>query len=465
MTTLGWYGLPKAAKKLWLLLACYIFYWFAGGAFAALLAVETILTWLLALAAERRALGRRGLWTALGVLCTLGSLFALKYTHFFLEDILRLPAGFLPTWALPAGISFFSFVMSGYLFDVHQGKYPAERQLLDYALFAAFFPSLLAGPIERGNTLLLQLREPAFADGEGRRRALLRFVWGAAKKLVAADTIGLFVDAAWMDPGAVSCSTMLCAVLLYSVQIYLDFSAYSDMAIGCGEMLGFRLTENFSAPYLSLSVKDFWKKWHISLTSWFREYLYFPLGGSRKGRWRTVVNILIVFAVSGLWHGAAVTFLLWGLLNGVYQVAGMLTLPLRKKLWRWLGLEEDGRLLTAVRCCLTFLLISLTWVFFRSSSVAQAMQVIQRILLILREGLDLASARGLLPSRQIVLLLLGLLPFLWEDIRIVRNRSRQPVLQNPFAYWGLVLVLCLLIAFFGVYGLGFDAREFVYFQF
>ncbi len=465
ITALGWWFLPKKVKKPWLLLACYGFYWLAGGAFVLLLALETLLTWLLARAADRELRGRRGLWTALGVLCTLGTLFFFKYTRFFLEDVLHLSAGFLPEWALPAGISFFSFVMCGYLFDVQQGKYPAEKNLLDYALFAAFFPTLLAGPIERGNTLLSQLREPPSAGGEERRQGLLRFVWGAAKKLVAADTIGLYVDAAWSDPGAVSGGAMLCAVLLYSFQIYLDFSAYTDMAIGCGSMLGFRLTENFQAPYLSLSVKDFWKKWHISLTSWFREYLYFPLGGSRKGRWRTIVNILIVFSVSGLWHGAAITFLLWGLLNGLYQAAGMLTLPARKKLWRWLGMEEDGRLLAAIRCILTFLLISAAWIFFRAPSLALALQAAKHILLIVREGFGWASAFNLLPERQLILMLLSLLPFLWEDIRIALRRPRLPMPRNPFLFWGSILLICLLISVFGVYGLGYDAREFVYFQF
>ena len=463
LAALGRTLLPRELRKPWLLLACGVFYWLAGGGFVLLLAAETVVSWALALAAQKRLWGKRRLWTGLGAFSVLGLLFLLKYARFFLS--LGGLEGFLPAWALPAGISFFSFSISGYLFDVGKGKYPAEPSLLNYALFTAFFPGILAGPIERGDTLLPQLRDLPDGDGELRRRGLMRFVWGAGKKLIAADTLGLYVDAAYLDPSAVSSGALLAAVLLYSFQIYLDFSAYTDMAVGCSELLGFRLTENFSAPYRSVSVKDFWKKWHMSLTGWFREYLYFPLGGSRMGVGRTALNVLIVFAVSGLWHGASLTFLLWGLLNGAYQVLGSFTLPARRKLWAKLGLREEGRLLTLLRTLLTFAFITGAWILFHSSSPGQAVYVVKRILLVLRDGFGLGSALSLLPVRQLRLLPLCLLVCFWEDRRIALGRSRVPLPENPFAYWGLVGLLCLLIALFGVYGLGFDAREFVYFQF
>ena len=465
LLALGWHLLPGKLKKPWLLLGCMAFYALGGGLWLLFLAGETLAVWLLARAAETGFRGRKRLWTALGLCVTLGGLVLFKYTRFFLRDLLGLSAGFLPAWALPLGISFFSFTLAGYLFDVQAGKYPAEKNLLNFAVFVCFFPTLLSGPIERGNTLLPQIRQLPTSDGDSRRRGLLRFCWGLCKKLVAADTVGLFVDAAYADPSAVSGGAMLLAVLLYSFQIYLDFSAYTDMASGCAGMLGFRLTENFRAPYLSQSVKDFWKKWHISLTSWLREYLYFPLGGSRKGRTRTILNILIVFAVSGLWHGAAWNFLLWGLLNGLYQAAGIVTLPFRQKLWRRLGLREAGRLLPVIRCFLSFCFITASWILFRSDSPGQAVYVVKHILLILRYGFGMDSLLSLIPLRQLRLIPLSLLPFLWEDIRIARGKTRLPELRSPFAYWGVLLLLLLAVSVFGIYGLGFDAREFVYFQF
>ena len=465
LLALGWHLLPGKLKKPWLLLGCMVFYALGGGFWLLLLSGETLAAWLLAMAAENRLWGRKRLWPALGLCVTLGGLVLFKYTRFFVRDLLGISADFLPAWVLPLGISFFSFTLAGYLFDVQKGKYPAERNLLDFAVFVCFFPTLLSGPIERGNTLLPQIRELPASDGDGRRRSLLRFAWGLAKKLVAADTIGIYVDAAYSDPSAVSGGAMLLAVILYSFQIYLDFSAYTDMAIGCAGLLGFRLTENFSAPYLSLSIKDFWKKWHISLTSWFREYLYFPLGGSRKGRGRTILNILIVFAVSGLWHGAARSFLLWGLLNGLYQAAGMITQPLRQRCLRRLGLRENGRLVPVVRCVLTFGFITASWILFRSETIGQAVYVVKHILLILRYGFGLDSLLSQIPLRQLRLIPLSMLPFLWEDIRVAGGKTRLPELHSPFAYWSVLLLLLLAVSVFGIYGLGFDAHEFVYFQF
>ncbi len=465
LVALGWHLLPGKLKKPWLLLGCLAFYARGCGLWLLLPAGETLAVWLLALAAEKGLWGRKRLWTALGLCMTLGVLVVFKYTRFFFRFLFVSSSLSLPAWVLPLGISFFSFTLAGYLFDVQKGKYPAEKNLLDFAVFVCFFPTLLSGPIERGNTLLPQIRDLPSSDGESRRRGLLRFTWGLAKKLVAADTIGLYVDAAYADPSAVSGGAMLIAVILYSFQIYLDFAAYTDMAAGCTGMLGFCLTENFSAPYLTLSVKDFWKKWHISLTSWFREYLYFPLGGSRRGKERTILNILIVFAVSGLWHGAAWTFLLWGLLNGLFQAAGMVTLPLRQRLWQRMGLREQGKLLPIIRCILSFGFVTASWILFRSETAEQAIYVVKHILLIFRDGFGTASLLSLIPLRQLRLIPLSILPFLWEDVRIALGKPRLPELRSPFAYWGVLLLLMLAVAVFGFYGLGFDPREFVYFQF
>ena len=462
----GFYALPQKAKKPWLLACCYAFYMFARPAFALLLAGGTLVGFLCGLACERSLLGKRRLWIGLGVGYTLGVLFLFKYLDFFCASLLPVLGmdykGF--SLALPVGISFFSFALCGYLFDVQKGKLKAEGNLLDFALFVAFFPTLLAGPIGQARTFLPQLKKPVVFQPERLRRGFLRFLWGAFKKLVAADTLGLIVDKAFAGPEGYSGGALLLAVICYSLQIYFDFSAYSHMAVGCADVLGFSVTENFRAPYLSTSVKDFWKKWHISLTSWFREYLYFPLGGSRKGFYRTQLNVIIVFAVSGLWHGANWTFVLWGLLNGLYQAAGAMTDRLRGRLWARLGVPEDSRGRRLWQMVFTFGLLTVSWIFFRATSLDQAVFIIKRILLILRDGFGWTSVRALFSLRQVGLALLCMIPCFREDLVIARNQSGPPFADKPFVYWGVGLALVLMIAVFGVYGAGFDPKDFLYFS-
>ena len=467
LVLVGYYRLPARGQKLWLLAASYAFYLMASGSFALLLAAGTVISYVIARLMERYP-ARRRLLLAAGVVYTLGVLFVFKYFNFFCSSVLALAgvtADPILTLLLPVGISFFSFAISGYLFDVSAGRIPATRNLWDYAVFVAFFPTLLSGPIGRAPQFLPQLRAPIPYNSRMVRHGAMRFVWGAFKKLVVADGLGQLVDIAYADPSAVSGGYMLLAAVLYSFQLYYDFSAYSDMAIGGAEMLGLRVMENFKAPYLVRTVKDFWKKWHISLTSWFRDYLYFPLGGSRKGKARTNLNVLIVFTVSGLWHGAAYTFLIWGLLNGIYQVLGSLTMPSRLRLHRRLNLREDSRLLAAVQCIVTFLLVTAAWIFFRADTLEQAVYVCKHILLIARDGFGFDPAAVWAQHRTIFQLILCALPCIWEDTRIARGKAMPDLSGTSFRYWGVMLVLVQLIALFGIYGAGFDPREFAYFQF
>ena len=456
----GWYLLPQRLRRVWLLAASYGFYACAGARFLLFLLAGTAVSYGAALACEHVWLGRRRLWTGLGAAYTLGVLFLCKYFNFFAQTVFPRFAGL--EIGLPLGLSFFSFAVCGYLFDVQAGKLRAERNLLDYACFVAFFPVLLAGPIGKARDFLPQLRAPQRFDYARLRRGAARFVWGAFEKLVAADALGAIVDAAYGDLRAMSGGSLLLAAIAFSLQIYLDFSGYSDMAIGCADMLGFRVSENFRAPYLSRTVKEFWKKWHISLTDWFREYLYFPLGGSRKGRVRTWCNVLIVFAVSGLWHGAAWTFVLWCLPNGAYQVAGDMSGAWRKTLRARLHIPEDSRALALWQGLVTFLLVTAAWVFFRAESAGDALFVLGKILCIPRDGV---GSIGILGARSALLLLLVLAVCLLRDLRVRAGRRAWAEEAASFVYWGGMLVLVLMIAVFGAYGEGFDAREFVYFRF
>ncbi len=397
-----------------------------------------------------------------------GILLAYKYLDFFgnlLLGLLGREQSFAAGLLLPVGISFYTFSAAGYLFDVLRGKCEAEKNVLTYAVFFSFFPSILSGPINRAGKLLPQIKAPGRFSYEAWKHGLLRLAVGAVKKVVLADTIGIFVNAVYDDLSGCSAVVVLLAVLAYSFQIYFDFSGYSDMAIGAAEMLGFRLEENFHFPYLARDVKEFWKRWHISLTSWFREYLYFPLGGSRKGVARTYLNVLIVFAVSGLWHGSAWNFIIWGLLNGLYQVIGQLLSPAKKRLHGRLNVSAETGWFSAVRVLSTFLLIAATWVFFRAGSVTQALLVFRRILSVFREGLALGDVFSLISIQQIALSAIILLLFFFWELRREKGKPAFCLEKRSFSYWLTLCLIALVVGIFGVYGDGFDPQDFVYFKF
>lgn len=463
------YLLPGKGQRILLLAANCVFYMWMKPVFGLLLLAGTVVTYLAGRAIQNRTLGLRKCWVAVGVIVMLGQLVLFKYSDFLLSGL-----GWLLGWEtsptlgllLPIGISFYSFAAAGYLFDVYREKVEAERNFIDCALFLSFFPSILSGPIPRGRELLPQFKYRHRIDFETVRRGLLRFVWGAAKKLVVADALLVIVNTAYAAPDSYTGGQLLFAVIAYSLYIYLDFAAYTDMAIGVAWMLGFRLPENFDAPYCARTVQGFWRRWHISLTSWFKEYLFFPLGGSRVSRWRGYLNILIVFAVSGLWHGAAITFVIWGVLNGAYQVVGKLTEKPRRMLKERLHIKENAPWLVAVQVFLVFAFVTVAWVFFRADSLDQAVFIIKRILLILRDGVGAQSVLDLgLSLRRMVVLALSLVPLVIEDVRKARGAAPLALEQKPYRYCIALAVLLVVIAVFGAYGEGFDQNEFVYFKF
>lgn len=469
VTVLLFYLLPGRGQRLALLGANYVFYMWWKPAFGALLLAGTLVTYLAARAIQCRLWGRKKLWVTVGVGYLLGQLALWKYADFFLQGLSALlgrePGPGLGL-LLPIGISFYSFAAAGYLFDVYRGKMEAERSFVDCALFLSFFPSILSGPIPRGRELLPQFKYRHTPSFPRMREGLLRFVWGAAKKLVAADHLLILVNTAFASPESFTGGQLLFAAVAYSLYIYLDFASYTDMAIGSAWILGFELPENFNAPYCARTVQDFWRRWHISLTSWFREYLFFPLGGSRVSKWRTWLNILIVFAVSGLWHGAAVTFIIWGLLNGFFQVIGQITAPSRRALRERLHVKEDSLLHIAVQVLIVFGLMTFAWIFFRASSLDQAVFIIKRILLIFKYGFGSQPLTQLgLSLREFALLPLFLAPFLLEDLFRAKGKTPPQVTDKPYGYCMLLLVLLLFITVFGAYGAAFDQSEFVYFKF
>lgn len=329
-----YYLIPQKARSYWLLLASYYFYMCWNAKYVVLLLFSTVVTYVSGILLERcgraeeeekKIRCRKKLYVAASFILNLSILFVFKYLNFGMESLqwifgqmhiaLNVPAVDL---LLPVGISFYTFQALGYTMDVYRGEIYAEKNFFRYALFVSFFPQLVAGPIERSKNLLRQLDKPAKPSFDSFRDGILLMLWGYFMKVVLADRIAVFVDTVYGDFETYTGVYLIVATILFAVQIYCDFSGYSVIAMGAAEILGIRLMENFNAPYLSVSVAEFWRRWHISLSSWFRDYLYIPLGGNRKGKMRKYINLLITFGVSGLWHGADWSYVIWGLLNGVW---------------------------------------------------------------------------------------------------------------------------------------------------
>lgn len=320
--------IPYKIKNIWLLMASYFFYMCWNAKYALLMLTSTVITYLSGLAIEyvknadesdeKKILKKKWI-VAVSFISNLGILFYFKYFNFALDITSKVFAYVniqlnVPTFdiILPVGISFYTFQALSYIMDVYRDDIYAEKNFIQYALFVSFFPQLVAGPIERSKNLLKQLAVPKSLDYEKAKDGFMLMLWGYFLKLVLADRISIFVDTVYNDYENFGGMYLIVASMLFAIQIYCDFAGYSTIAMGAAKILGVEIMENFNAPYLATTVGDFWRRWHISLTSWFKDYLYIPLGGSRKGKIRKYLNKMIVFLVSGLWHGASLTFIVWG---------------------------------------------------------------------------------------------------------------------------------------------------------
>lgn len=461
--------LPRRAKNGWLLLSSWFFYFCAGPECLPFLVGASIAVYFAA-----RSLEKRPSRAVLGAMLALfiGLLVLFKYLSFSAQVISRTLGAFGLDWSpavpellLPAGISFYFFAAMGYLIDVFRGKTPAEKNFVKSALFLSFFPALLSGPIARADKLLPQFDEERAFSWREARVGIFRFAYGAFLKLVLADRLAVIADAVFAAPGQFGSVQVIAAVGAFAVQIYCDFAAYSHMAIGSARIMGFRLIENFSTPYFSRSITEFWRRWHISLSTWFRDYLYIPLGGNRRGKVRKYLNILIVFAVSGLWHGAATTFLIWGLLNGIYQMIGSVTAPARSKMRSALHLREDGILTAAWQMLCVFVLEGLAWVFFRSGSVMGALGVL-RACAAPTLWVSPLSAMGT-DRLELIVALIAFLVLLVTDIAHYRRGDLAECCADaPRALrWLMLLALLMASLILGSYGTGYDAQSFIYARF
>jgi len=371
-----------------LLVASYLFYMAWEPAYALLILASTVVDYCVALwmsATESRA--KRRFYLGVSLVCNLGLLFTFKYFNFVSASMTALLEGLgfaqaLPTLhvLLPVGISFYTFQTLSYTIEVYRGRQEPERHFGIFALYVSFFPQLVAGPIERSYNLLPQLHETCRFDYDRVVAGMRMILWGLFKKVVIADRLGVFVDHIYDTPSAYTGPSLALATLCFTYQIYCDFSGYSDIAIGCARIFGMDLMTNFNRPYQARSLAEFWRRWHISLSSWFRDYLYIPLGGNRVSRVRWHGNILIVFGLSGLWHGASWTFLAWGLVHASYLLTSRATAGWRRGLASRIGLTRLPRAHALWQNAFTFILVALAWIFFRANTLRDAGEVFARLL-------------------------------------------------------------------------------------
>ena len=472
-----YYGLPPRWRGLLLLLASYYFYMSWRAVYALLLLATTLLDYYsgyrMSQLPSKRA---RRPWLYLSLVSNLGTLFVFKYFNFFwaavgqVASALHLPPAAGPALGLllPVGVSFYTFQSVGYIIDVYQGRLEAERNFGRFALFVAFFPQLVAGPIERGGHMLPQFRRVHKFDYQRVVSGLRLMAWGLFKKVVVADRLALLVNPIFNNPRQHPEGPLLVlATLAFTFQIYGDFSGYTDLARGAARVLGFEFNLNFRQPYLSASVPEFWRRWHISLSSWFRDYVFIPLGGSRVAPARAYGNLLAVFLISGFWHGANWTFLAWGGLHGVYLVISTWARPWREQLAQHTGLAARPSLRHGLGVLVTFGLVAYAWIFFRANNLGDAV-FISRHLLSGWQGLRGGQLTTLLLDfsqhyrPELAVATFGVFVMLLVEY-FGRNRSLQAWLAaQPFALrWAGYAGLALLILYLGV----FNSTSFIYFQF
>ena len=365
-----------------LLVASYYFYMNWEPFYAVLIMTSTVLTYLCGLLVERHANDepKKKAFLVVSLVINFAILLFFKYFDFINESVFSLLEMAGIRWTvpnldvlMPVGISFYTFQAVGYSIDVYRGTIKAERNFFTYALFVSFFPQLVAGPIERAKNLLPQFHEEHHFNYDEAIEGLKQMLWGFFMKLCVADMVSQYVDVVFNNVSRHNGTSMIVATLFFTFQIYCDFGGYSNIAIGAARVMGFRLMENFHRPYYSLNIKEFWKRWHISLSSWFKDYVYIPLGGNRVKYPRHLLNLMITFLVSGLWHGADWTFVVWGGLHGTYQVIGnMWSKYVHKPEYK----TAFSRIVGTVSC---FVLVSIAWIFFRANNVTDAFTIIGKI--------------------------------------------------------------------------------------
>ncbi len=467
---LGYFLSPKKWKWPWLLAVSYFFYMIWNPPLIFLILFTTAVSYVSAILIEKsESRGKRIFWLTATLVTSLGVLFFFKYFNFLagsVTSVLNLIDGGTRDLALelilPVGISFYTFQTLSYVIDVYRGNIRAEKHFGWYALFVSFFPQLVAGPIERPDNLLPQLKAHHRLEASNAWAGLQKMAVGFFKKIVVADLVAVYVNGVYNDAQAATGWGVVIASVLFSVQIYCDFSGYTDIAIGCARIMGIRLMQNFDRPYQARSIKEFWARWHISLSTWFRDYLYIPLGGNRCSKARHYFNIFVVFLVSGLWHGANWTFVLWGMLHGVYQIIGAITKKPRMKLYSLLHIRTDGAFFALWQRICTFVLVCFSWILFRANSISDVGVLLSKLLSPWGSLAGTLQTLGLTLAAVLVTVLSVLLLSMLDRIGANDAISERGTLSRQYTAGLVALIVavawCLLLSVGG-------ASAFIYFQF
>lgn len=456
------------AQNILLLVASYYFYACWDWRFLFLLVFSTLLDFFTGLKMSNTTdPARRKFWFWLSVIVNLGFLGVFKYYNFFANSFAEAVANLglhINPWTikviLPVGISFYTFHGLSYVIDIYNKRIDAEKNLINYSLFVSFFPLLVAGPIERATHLLPQIKKKRVFNYSQGVDGLRQILWGLFKKVVIADNCAIYANSIFSDPSNFTGTTLLLGAIFFSFQIYGDFSGYSDIALGTARLFGIELLKNFSFPYFSRDIAEFWRRWHISLSTWFKDYLYIPLGGSKNGNWSKIRNTFIIFLVSGFWHGANWTFIVWGLLNALFIMPSIVFNTNRANL----DIVAQGRLLPTVKEAFqvftTFSLTVFAWIFFRAESLTDASEFIAKMFnwrtAIPSNGLfsDLTSL-----NKSIAPLLLFFTAVEWLGRE--KNFALETLNLSYRLNWVFYFLIFYLIIFFGE----FNQTEFIYFQF
>ena len=492
ITVFVFYLIPVRFRNFWLLVASYYFYMRWNPRHVLLLLGCTAITYAGGIFIERirtKATGRTEIFKTklclgLCLIINLGILILYKYMGFGLNLINRLlsalhvpfavPIDWVNNIILPVGISFYILQSLGYLIDVYRKEINAENNFFRYALFVSFFPQLVAGPIERSKNLLAQLTVPKRVTGNNIKSGIIIMLWGFFLKLVIADRIAIFVNKVYENSSCYVGFYIVLATMMFALQIYCDFYGYSTIARGAALFFGIRLMDNFNAPYFSKSIAEFWRRWHISLSGWFKDYLYIPLGGSQKGILRKQLNKMIVFFISGLWHGASLSYIIWGGLNGIYQVISDMRNYFINKDVRLYGRKTNPRIKIEcaskkiLQCSITFIMVCFAWFFFRAGSMSNAVMIMKQVPSFNWEIFFNGAIYNLGISKdyfRVLILAIGVLAYV--DYKKYQNKDVVEIIMKQDWWFQGIIVLALLYGtlLFGCYGAEYDTNQFIYFQF
>ena len=461
---------PRKFKYIWLFITSLFFYASIDVKSAVVLVISIAMAYGFGLLLEKNKQNKAILSVAIAI--HIAVLVACKYLNFIEKTFLSLTGRTEEAVNLnllaTLGISFYILKIIGYLIDVYRGDLVAERNPLKVGLYVSFFPQITQGPIERAKNMLPQFNFPLTVDYDMLRDGLLEIIWGYFLKLVVADRLAIYVNNVYAAPMEAVGFTTLVATVFYTFEIYTDFAGYTHIAIGISRILGIDVMENFKCPYLASSIADFWRRWHISLSTWLRDYLYIPLGGNRKGTARKYLNIMIVFFVSGLWHGAGWNFVVWGLLHGLFQVIGYILKPVRDWCVNVFKVERNAFSHRVLKVLVTFLLVNFAWVFFRASSLGEAFLIIKNSLVFTPWMLaDGSLYKHGLDSADFFVAIVGLIIVIVTDLVnyngfVIRERILK---QGIWIRYIIVIAAIISILVFGIWGPGYDSAAFIYQQF